>query len=70
MVLREDGDISGLAVNAAARVLGEAGPGEVLVSDAVTDLVTGTEFTFESVGERVLKGLPGTWVLSRLAARS
>lgn len=71
VVVRHDGDISGVAVNAAARVLGEAADGGVLVSEAVVDLVTGDEFEFAEVGERMLKGLPGTWRLfgaSRTAA--
>jgi class 3 adenylate cyclase len=59
--LRTDGDISGLAVNAAARVLGLGTGDEVLVSDAVADLVTGDEFAFTWSGEHELKGLPGTW---------
>jgi class 3 adenylate cyclase len=58
---RTDGDISGLAVNAAARVLGLAEGEEVLVSDAVADLVTADEFRFSPWGERELKGLPGRW---------
>jgi class 3 adenylate cyclase len=58
---RRDGDISGVAVNAAARVLSLAKGDEVLVSDAVADLVTGDEFRFSPWGERELRGLPGTW---------
>jgi class 3 adenylate cyclase len=60
---RADGDISGLAVNAAARVLGLADGDEVLVSDAVADLVTADEFRFSPWGERELKGLPGRWTI-------
>lgn len=63
IVVRSDGDISGVAVNVAARVLGQAGDGGVVVSEAVLDLVTGGEFEFAEVGERTLKGLPGTWRL-------
>lgn len=63
--IRQDGDISGVAVNVAARVLGQASSGEVLVSEAVTGLVTGEEFEFAAVGERELKGLPGTWRVYR-----
>lgn len=64
--LRTDGDISGLAVNAAARVLGLGRGDEVLVSDAVADLVTGDEFKFSPWGEHELKGLPGTWKILEL----
>lgn len=63
--IRLDGDISGVAVNVAARVLGQASSGEVLVSEAVTGLVTGDEFEFADVGERPLKGLPGSWRIFR-----
>lgn len=59
--MRMDGDISGVAVNAAARVLALGNGDEVLVSESVADLVTGDEFTFSPWGERELKGLPGTW---------
>ena len=64
---RTDGDISGLAVNAAARVLGLGESDEVLVSDAVADLVTADEFHFSPWGERELKGLPGRWKISELS---
>src|SRR5437867_12684329 len=42
-----------------------AGPGEVLVSNTVRDLLSGSEFRFEDRGPRELKGVPGEW---RLAA--
>lgn len=56
-------DIGGLAVHAAARVMAEAGPGEVLVSRVVTDLVAGAGVSFAFRETRTLKGLPGTWDL-------
>jgi len=56
-------DIGGIAVNIAARVAGEAGSGEVLVSRTVTDLVAGSGLEFDDRGERELKGVPGTWAL-------
>jgi len=60
--LRGD-DVAGLAVNAAARIMGEAHPSEILVSRVVTDLVAGSGVTFASRGARLLKGLPGDWEL-------
>jgi class 3 adenylate cyclase len=60
--LRDD-DVGGIAVHIAARVMGEAGAGEVLVSGAVPPLVAGAEIDFEDRGERVLKGVPGAWRL-------
>ncbi len=56
-------DISGIAVNAAARIMGEAGAGEILVSRVVTDLVAGAGVTFTRRDPRELKGLPGRWDL-------
>ena len=51
-------DVRGIAVHVAARVSGEAAPGEVLVSATVKDLVAGSGLGFEARGERVLKGVP------------
>ncbi len=42
-------------------------PGEVLVSGTVRDLVAGSGFTFEDLGERELKGA-GSWRLFRVLA--
>jgi class 3 adenylate cyclase len=62
-VERNNGDLSGLAVHIAARVLGEAGPGEVLVSRTVADLVAGSGLAFAPRGARTLRGVPGEWEL-------
>lgn len=56
-------DIAGIAVNAAARIMGEAGAGEILVSRVVTDLVAGAGVNFSPQAPRELKGLPGRWDL-------
>jgi class 3 adenylate cyclase/pimeloyl-ACP methyl ester carboxylesterase len=55
--------IAGLAVNVGARVSGAAGPGEVLVSSTVKDLVAGSGIEFEDRGSHELKGVPGDWRL-------
>ncbi len=55
--------ISGLTVHIGARVGAAAGPGEVLVSRTVRDLVAGSGLTFTSRGEHVLKGVSGAWEL-------
>ncbi|MGN6380588.1 MAG: adenylate/guanylate cyclase domain-containing protein, partial [Gaiellales bacterium] len=47
----------GVAVHLAARVLGAAGPGEVLVSTTTRDLVAGSQLEFEERGEFELKGI-------------
>jgi class 3 adenylate cyclase len=56
-------DIRGIAVNIGARVGACAGPGEVLVSQTVKDLVAGSGLGFEDRGEHELKGVPGSWRL-------
>ncbi len=58
-----DGDVGGIAVHIAARVLAAASPGEVLVSRTVRDLVTGSETVLEDRGAHHLKGVEGTWQL-------
>lgn len=60
--LRE-GDVSGISVHAAARVMDQAQAGEVLVSGVVADLVAGSGIAFSERGQCALKGLPGTWRL-------
>ena len=56
-------DIGGIAVNIGARVGAAAGPGEVLVSRTVTDLVAGSGIEFADRGAHALKGVPGEWQL-------
>jgi class 3 adenylate cyclase len=56
-------DIGGIAVHIGQRVSALAGPGEVLVSRTVTDLVAGSGLEFEDRGEHELKGVPGRWAI-------
>jgi class 3 adenylate cyclase len=56
-------DIGGIAVHAAARVMAQCDPSEVLVSRVVTDLVAGAGLKFSERGSHELKGLPGHWDL-------
>ena len=58
--LSSDG-VRGLAVHIGARVAALAGPGEVLVSRTVRDLVVGSGLTFADRGMHVLKGVPDEW---------
>ncbi len=58
--LRGD-DIGGLAVHIASRVSALAGPGEVLVTGTVRDLVVGSGIVFDDRGWHNLKGLPDEW---------
>jgi class 3 adenylate cyclase len=57
------GDVGGIAVHIAARVMAQAKPEEVLVSGTVKDLVVGSGIEFEDRGEQELRGVPGTWRL-------
>ena len=67
---RSDGKLAGLAVHVGARVLAAADAGEVVVSGTVRDLVAGSGFAFDDLGERELKGVPGSWRLLRVVASS
>jgi class 3 adenylate cyclase len=60
-VERRRENIAGIGVHIAARVLGLAGAGEVLVSRTVRDLVTGSGLTFVERGTHTLKGVPDQW---------
>ena len=62
---RRADDVSGLAVNITARIMGVAGAGEILVSSLVRDIVDGAECT--SVGPRDLKDIDGSWELYAVA---
>jgi class 3 adenylate cyclase len=58
-----DGDLGGLAVHIAARVMDRADPCEVLVSSTVKDLVVGSGIAFQERGAHELRGVPGEWQL-------
>ena len=60
---RVDGKLGGIAVSIGARISAAAGPGDVLVSGTVKDLVAGSGLAFEDRGARELKGVPGEWRL-------
>ncbi|MDQ3646635.1 MAG: adenylate/guanylate cyclase domain-containing protein, partial [Actinomycetota bacterium] len=65
--MRAEGDVTGIAVHIAARVMAHARPGDILVSRTVRDLVTGGGFSFESRGTYELKGVPDEWELCAAA---
>jgi class 3 adenylate cyclase len=52
-------EVRGIAVHSAARILGVAQPGEVLVSTTVRDLLTGSGLIFADRGKFELRGLNG-----------
>lgn len=60
--------VSGLAVHVAARVMGAAEPGEVLISSGVRDMVGHGAVRVLDRGRHNLKGLPGDWRLYRIEA--
>jgi class 3 adenylate cyclase len=60
-------DVGGIAVHVGARIAALAGPGEVLVSSTVKDLVSGSELEFADHGVHELKGVPAEWRLYTLA---
>jgi pimeloyl-ACP methyl ester carboxylesterase len=60
-------EIGGIAVHTGARVADLAGPGEVLASSTVRDLVAGSGLEFEDRGSHELKGVPGEWRLYAVA---
>jgi class 3 adenylate cyclase len=62
-----DGDVGGIAVHIAARVMAAAGPGEILASRTIRDLVVGSDLALEERGANPLKGVEGTWQLFALA---
>ena len=61
--LMDDHRVGGIAVHIGARVAAEAGPGEVVVSSTVKDLVAGSGIAFRDRGAAELKGVPGEWRL-------
>ena len=59
--------VSGLAVHAAARVMAEAGEGQILVSEELAEAL-GDRFPMVDAGRHALKGVPGEWQLFALEA--
>ncbi len=60
-------DIAGLSVHIGARIAPMAGPGEILASGSVRDISAGSGVSFLDLGERELRGVPGSW---RVCGRS
>jgi class 3 adenylate cyclase len=58
-----NGDVGGVGVHIAARVMDAAQPGEILASRTVRDLVVGSDVILEDRGIRRLKGVDGRWQL-------
>ncbi|HUR16952.1 MAG TPA: adenylate/guanylate cyclase domain-containing protein [Candidatus Limnocylindrales bacterium] len=62
-------DIRGVAVHTAARMMTVAGPGDVIVSSTVRELLDDSDVALEDFGTHQLKGLPGQRQLFRVVAR-
>jgi class 3 adenylate cyclase len=58
-----DGDVGGIGVHIAARIVAAAESGEILTSRTVRDLVVGSDIAVEDRGTHALKGIDGTWQL-------
>lgn len=66
---RQTGEkLTGIAVHIASRVASSAGPGSIVVSGTVRDLVTGSGFEFDDQGRHEFKGVPGSWQLFSVQA--
>ncbi|MGH7565351.1 MAG: adenylate/guanylate cyclase domain-containing protein [Gemmatimonadota bacterium] len=61
-------ELGGIAVHIGSRVATTAGPGEILVTSTVRELVTGTGFQFEDRGEVNLRGVPERWRIFALSS--
>jgi len=61
------GDVRGVVVHATARMMALAGPGEVVVSATVHDLLEGSGLDLADFGLHTLKGLPGERHLYRVS---
>ena len=59
-------DVRGLAVHAAARVMGLGGPDDVMVSSTTHALLEGSNLTLDDAGSHDMKGLPGARQVYRL----
>jgi class 3 adenylate cyclase len=60
--------VAGIAVHIGARVADHAGPGEVLVSSTVKDLVAGSGIEFADAGTHKLRGVTDAWQLFTVLA--
>lgn len=64
--LFDDGDIGGIAVHVAARVLKKAAPSQILITMSVKNLLAGTGFEFTDLGDFSLKGIDESYRLFAL----
>ena len=67
-VERSETDVHGIAVHLAARIMGTAAAGGVVVSRTVKDLVAGSGIELDDAGEHLLKGIQEKWQLYKVRA--
>jgi class 3 adenylate cyclase len=65
-VERTNRDVLGVAVHLAARIMGTASAGDVVISRTVKDLVAGSGIAFDDIGEHSLKGIEEKWQLFKV----
>ncbi len=63
----DEDDVAGMAVHIGSRVAALAGPGEILVTSTVKELVVGSGLRFRDRGSRALKGVEDEWHVYSLA---
>ena len=68
--LLEGNGVGGVAVEVGRWIRERAGPGEVLVSHTVRDLVAGSGLSFEERGEATFDSAPSAWRLYKVRAGS
>ncbi|HET7030208.1 MAG TPA: dihydrofolate reductase family protein [Candidatus Limnocylindrales bacterium] len=66
---RRESGVGGIAVHIAARVLGSAKAGGVVVTRTVRDLATGADLVFAPLGSVALRGVPEPWELFEVSLR-
>jgi len=55
--------LSGMGVHIGARVSAQAGPGQVVISGTLRDVISGSDYGLVDLGVHTLKGVPGEWRL-------
>lgn len=65
-VERVPDDVRGIAVHIAARITQVAGPGQILASGTVKDILVDSDLPLEPVTTHRLRGVPGEWRLYEL----
>ena len=65
-VIWRNDDITGIAVNIAARALEKCQSNEVIITKNLKDLLGRTKFSIISMGDFTLKGLEDNWELFKV----